>query len=349
MHGLGRAAAAFLVWSVAGASAPPVAAGFALPPAVPGSDLSVMTYNVHGLPWPLAQEREAALGAIADRLAMLRRRGLAPDVVVLEEAFVPKAREIGRAAGYRFAVDGSSARDCGPSAPRDAASSALAEGTAWWRGETERRVLGSGLLVLSDRPVVSVRRMSYGRSCAGWDCLASKGALLVEIALPGGRGTFDVVATHMNSRGASGAADVRSDLAHRLQLLALARFVSACRGPGLPLVIAGDLNVGRVPGRQAALSEAIAGGLGPTGGMRDALRTAVAEGLPLDPDARSALRRGKDLILYAGGDGSVPVLSGVTAPFGRNGAGEMLSDHVGYAAHFRLVPPTVRSGVPATG
>ena len=46
--------------------------------------LSVMTYNVNGLPWPIALGRDAALGRIADRLAGMRRAGRQPHIVLLD-------------------------------------------------------------------------------------------------------------------------------------------------------------------------------------------------------------------------------------------------------------------------
>src|SRR5204862_8341823 len=49
--------------------------------------LSVMTYNVEGLPWPVRRGRGSQLKAIGEQLAALRARGLQPDVVLLQEGF----------------------------------------------------------------------------------------------------------------------------------------------------------------------------------------------------------------------------------------------------------------------
>ena len=43
----------------------------------PDNMLSVMTYNVHGLPWPVAQDRDDALVQIGARLAQMRQAALA--------------------------------------------------------------------------------------------------------------------------------------------------------------------------------------------------------------------------------------------------------------------------------
>ena len=51
------------------------------------ASLSVMTYNVNGLPWPVAFGREAALERIGARLAEMRRGERQPRLVLLQEAF----------------------------------------------------------------------------------------------------------------------------------------------------------------------------------------------------------------------------------------------------------------------
>src|SRR6185503_14927626 len=91
------------------------------------ADFTVLTYNVKGLPWIVAGDRGPALRAIGDRLARLRAVGSQPGVVVLQEAFIAEAREIGARGGYRYQVSGPIVRD-GPSGE--------ISGRAWYRGET---------------------------------------------------------------------------------------------------------------------------------------------------------------------------------------------------------------------
>ena len=43
--------------------------------AEPDRTVSVMTYNVHGVPWPVADDRSAALSAIAAQLRSMRAAG----------------------------------------------------------------------------------------------------------------------------------------------------------------------------------------------------------------------------------------------------------------------------------
>ena len=67
--------------ALAGAPAP------AEPIRLQSTELSVLTYNVRGLPWPLALGRADALKDIGAELARMRREGRQPDVVLIQEGF----------------------------------------------------------------------------------------------------------------------------------------------------------------------------------------------------------------------------------------------------------------------
>jgi hypothetical protein len=83
------------------------APALANPAASPAArDVSLMTYNVHGLPWPIAEDRSADLEAIGTRLRAMRAVGEQPGIVVLQEAFVANAKAIGQTAGYRYSAFG---------------------------------------------------------------------------------------------------------------------------------------------------------------------------------------------------------------------------------------------------
>lgn len=188
--------------------------------------LEVMTYNVKGLPWPAAFGRPGALAAIADRLGQLRAEGRAPQVVVLQEAFTDEAQSIGARAGYRY-------RAIGPAG--DAA-------------------LGSGLVILSDYPIVSLRAMLFpDGACAGVDCLASKGAMAARIAVPGVALPVEVVTTHLNANGRSRASVASRRQAYAAQIAALNGFVDHAPAPVAARIVAGDFNVGHSDERLGAL------------------------------------------------------------------------------------------------
>src|SRR4051794_12601604 len=110
--GPGLIALAALAFSIVAFDSHGSTARYSPPVAQPTSPpLSVLTYNVHGLPWPLASGRNPAFVEIATRLRALRAAGAQPHVVVLQEAFTGAAKSIGAEAGYPFVLIGPSASD----------------------------------------------------------------------------------------------------------------------------------------------------------------------------------------------------------------------------------------------
>lgn len=326
-------AAAVLMTTVGATGVPRASAGMSLP-AIDHA-FSVLTYNVEGLPWPIASGRADDLVAIADRLRDLRATGQAPNVVVLQEAFTTEARAVGRKAGYRYIVDGPSADHAVP-AGTDTGNPAFNAAARWWSGETEGKMLGSGLQLLSDYPIVEIRRMVFpAGDCAGYDCLANKGALLVRVAVPGLATPVDIVTTHLNSRTASGVAKSRADRAYARQVDLLTGFVEKARDPRNPLIVAGDFNLGKTPVRRAALFGQIERRWSAAGSVRNAFGQAVRDRLPMPQDAIATARRAKDWQFFAPGHAAALELTGIAVPFGREPDGDMLSDHVGYIAYFR--------------
>ncbi len=308
-------------------ASPPIYLGAAAP-AVP-ADISVMTYNVKGMPWPLASGRPAALRRIGQRLARMRAMHRQPSVVVLQEAFTPEAKAIAALSGYRFVVTGAYTRGAPADADRASRNRFL--------GETQPAFADSGLIVLSDLPVQSVARAAFpAAACAGWDCLAAKGVALVTLDLPG-KGPLTVATVHLNSQGASGAAKPRTTRAYARQVRFLAEFLGAERGRGAPLILAGDFNRGDRPARIASLGAAlarVAGGAAPD----DALGAL----LPISPrlnrlaDAREIHARGRDLQYAFAGENVRPVPVEAEVPFGTETDGTALSDHMGYTVRYRL-------------
>ena len=322
-------AALLLLPSLNAASARPPAPATIAPAAFDGS-LSVLTYNVHGLPWPFATGRPAAFRQIAARLAEMHAKGTAPQVVVLQEAFTHAAARIGREAGYRYIAYGPGTHQQG-AAPDDAAFLAHAR---WIRGETEGPVLDSGLVILSDYPIIATATVAYPRdACAGYDCLANKGAVLARIAVPGLATPIDIVTTHLNCRERTGVNVARADEAYQRQLDALTAFVTRAHDPALPLIVAGDFNVGKSAPRNAMITAAVAE-LGAT----PSLATLVADHAPLSTDALFSWRKNKDLQLAVPSPAVALSVEAIATPFGHDAEGTMLSDHVGYVARYRLAP-----------
>jgi endonuclease/exonuclease/phosphatase family metal-dependent hydrolase len=333
-------ALATILATLIGAAAPehPTAWSGPLRPASFDGRLSVMTYNVHGLPWPVAWGRTDAFVQITQRLGALRAQGRQPHVVLLQEAFTQQAQAIGRAAGYRYVVEGPSADMTSPDAADATDARYLAAGS-WTRGEGLGKYVGSGLQLLSDFPVVGVRRMVFPAfACAGYDCLANKGALMVSIRLPGHADPIDIVTTHLNSRRASGVDEDRSLQAYRLQVRYLSDFIRKAHDPASALIVAGDFNVGNVPSRRTALLSHVRTDWRQNGDIDDAFGEAVRHHMPLSDDARYAHFRARDWQFYTPGRLTDIELERLDVPFGHAADGSMLSDHVGYTATFDLAP-----------
>lgn len=311
-------------------SAPPVYLGAGRPAVA--ADISVLTYNVKGMPWPLASGRPDALRRIGQRLARMRALGRQPSVVVLQEAFTPEAKAIAVLSGYPFVVEGAYTR----AAP---AASELASRNRFL-GETQAALVDSGLVILSDLPVRAVARAAFPpAACAGWDCLAAKGVAMVTLDVPG-HGAVAVATVHFNCQGASGASKPHTTAAYAEQARFLARFLAAERPRGAPLIVAGDFNRGARPRRTALLDAALAQ-VGDGQAPADALARAIAndpDALARDADARTVRARARDFQFAYPGRRLAPTPIGAEIPFGTETDGTQLSDHIGYTVRYRLQP-----------
>ncbi|QJU60343.1 sphingomyelin phosphodiesterase [Sphingomonas sp. AP4-R1] len=300
------------------------------------SQLSVMTYNVEGLPFPVRIGRADKLRQIGATLATLRAEGRQPHVVVLQEAFSADAKAITAQAGYRYAVNGPASTLQGAQAT-STADRRFADAASLFRGERSGKWADSGLRIASDYPILAVRRMAYpAYACAGFDCLANKGVLAVTIRVPGLPEPVAVVATHLNSRMSSHAPAARSLYAYQRQVDALGDFVRKVVPDNIPFVLAGDLNVGRQIDRRSYLIRNTA-----LWRQSAPLDVAMARCLP-DPacnksnlvDLRYSFRRARDWQFYSPGQRAALQVTAVSGLFGHDAKGAMLSDHVGYVASY---------------
>lgn len=306
--------------------------------------LSVLTYNIEGLPAPFAWGRATAAREIGAKLAEMRAQGTQPHVVVLQEAFGSVQQEIGQRAGYKYIAFGPD-RDLKNDEPMSDEDRAFAAKARMIKGETLGKWRGSGLVILSDYPILSVKRAAFpSYACAGYDCMANKGVLLADILVPGADKPVSVIATHMNSKQASGVSVARFGYAFDRQVETIGKFLAANLDPSAPYVFAGDTNIGKSVTRKAQLE-----------GMFAALPRSVVEPTRMVlatciDDANSgctlnardatekAYRHGKDWQVYA--DGAVTHIRplAIDVPFGPDKNGRMLSDHIGYTALYSLEP-----------
>lgn len=302
------------------------------------SGLSVMTYNVEGLPWPIRWGRANALADIGERLGAMRAEGRQPKVVLLQEAFSDDARAIRAASGYRYAAFGPASGDAGSPATSSADRAFQAE-SGFLKGERSGKLLDSGLIILSDYPILSVRRAAFpDYACAGYDCLANKGMVMAVVAPPGAPGPIAIVNLHLNSKKASGVSLDRANAAFRRQVAAVDAFLNASIAPDMPVIVAGDFNIGRNAERRAIVESMLARQR--DGRPRDAFSLCLEARRACDggraPDALLSRARAKDWQFMLPGADSDWAVSRIATPFGREADGSMLSDHVGYTAYLEL-------------
>jgi endonuclease/exonuclease/phosphatase family metal-dependent hydrolase len=315
---------------------------YPLPASMAAADdpsLSVMTYNVNGLPWPVAFGREAALERIGARLAEMRGAARQPRLVLLQEAFRDDAAAIAQRAGYAHVAYGPDAAFRSAAEPT-AADRRFRKDARWDRGELAPKQLGSGLMVLSDYPITAVDRMAFPDfACAGFDCLANKGVLLVRIAVPGMTEPLTVANAHLNARKAAGVPTTRSYQAYERQVGLMAGFIERRVSRGAPLLLGGDMNIGRDKDRARAFFAAFArSGLTfvtpADGGLRRALSAAARTDAGTRADLLQADHHGKDWLFARAGGGQPMKIRSARVPFGSEGGGEPLSDHVGYVIDY---------------
>lgn len=295
---------------------------------------SVMTYNVAGLPWPVKKGRGEALKKIGDELAKMRAAGTEPDVVLIQEGFRKEIGELVDRSGYPYVARGPKRKQ------RDASLWAKGEKPDYrrvayrWKGEGLGKWGSSGLWVLSNHPIEDVKSHAY-HYCAGLDCLANKGVMLVSLNVPGLPTPVEVADTHLNSKGASRVPRPRNRMAHHLQADEFKRFMAADRTPGAPLIVGGDFNVMHAPDRFDYV-------------MADYPFEVVSRwchNLPgacdtqISYDGDAPWLDTQDLIGFLDGDKVDVTPTRVEATF--DGANEpVLSDHDGYRVTFQLTPKT---------
>lgn len=297
-------------------------------------ELSVMTYNIEGLPWPVRTGRGDKLKAIGRQLAALRVKGIEPDVVLLQEGFREETADLIALSGYPYVARGPRKRQ------RDASPFTREDKPSYKRVKYRRKGEGwgkwgsSGLWVLSNHPISWVKSHAY-HYCAGLDCLANKGVMLVSLDVPGLPVPVEIADTHLNSKGASRVPRNRNRMAHHLQAEELGRFMEADRTAGAPLVVGGDFNVMHAPDRydyvmQRYPFEVVSQVCFQMPASCDAKISADGDAPWLDT---------QDLIGFKQGDRVAIRPVRVEARFdGSAAGGPVLSDHDAYEVTFRLTP-----------
>jgi hypothetical protein len=308
------------------------------------TDISVLTYNVKGLPWPLRldlpePDPHTAMAQIGRHLAHLRANNTAPDVVLVQEGFTETAILIGKLGGYAFAVHGPT-RDDARSAGNAAGDPKPADTSAFNNGEP---ILDSGLHVFSNYPISIVARRAFGKfACAGYDCLAAKGVLVLQIEIPGVPDPVIFMTVHMNANGASGARPEQALAAHQRQMDIFADTLQVDIDPGLPLVFGGDFNIKKAIGRRDYADRRLNGSGLEAVHVVCVRMPACQPRYPVAGDTHWLAPR--DIQGYR--DGRRVRLTPLASEelFSNASNGGRMSDHVGYMARYRLTWPVVVAG-----
>lgn len=301
------------------------------PPLHFDGELSVLTYNVKGLPWPVAQGRVQALDQIGNRLSDLRIQGRHPEIIILQEAFTDEAKAIATVAGYRYVADGPGAPDKSLMVA-NAEDAQFSKNGSWWKGEGVGKWTNSGLQILSDFPITAVHTAPFpATACAGYDCLANKGAMLADIYVEPFNTKVQVGNIHMNSKRHSMVSKERRLYAYRRQVDAAHAFYRRYRDDRLPLIFGGDFNPGTIQKRQKSLFSRD----WPVHPANDALRI-LASRTVISAEAKAALKKASDWqFVEPGKIKDIQVIS-ATIPFGTNPSTSSLSDHIGYSINYRI-------------
>jgi hypothetical protein len=212
-------------------------------------ELSVLSYNVHGLSWVFTRDDPGRNSPLIGRLAARY------DVVLLQEDF-EYGDEIAEPLGVRTIVQGNGMR---PDPRLILAKILFFPFSLFLPGFSPP--YGSGLTTATTLPVAprGVVKHAY-RECDGWfggrsDCWASKGFLRVRIEVGDGI-EIDLYNTHLDSGGDEAARTTRVT-----QLAELAEAIERDSGE-VPLVVAGDLNLEPSRPGDGALLAAFRGRLG---------------------------------------------------------------------------------------
>jgi endonuclease/exonuclease/phosphatase family metal-dependent hydrolase len=228
---------------------------------VASMEISVLTLNVAGLPWPIAYgkrsrqldangeripiklNRAKAAAAIGTTLGDMRRDGSEPDIILLQEAFIGASLQVAILGGYTNWVAGP-ARDDKSENFSKRASATYIENSSKWNGEKLDKRLSSGLLIASNFPITESFKTPFHKwECAGIDCMANKGVVMARIEIPGAPNALEVVTTHYNSKASAGVPLQRTVDSHKLEVGATGEFLERVTNYDLPFIWGGDLNM----------------------------------------------------------------------------------------------------------
>jgi endonuclease/exonuclease/phosphatase family metal-dependent hydrolase len=181
-------------------------------------------------------------------------------------------------------------------------------------------------------------------ACAGFDCLANKGVLIAHLHVPGSNQPVSIVNTHLNARKAAGVPVARTQHAFARQVELMARFVAEHVPAGRPMILGGDMNIGKDRQRAemffAQFARARLGFVSP--GLSGARRALAASACPDAATRRDLIRasqHAKDWLFARDASHAPMPFATAHVPFGTEADGIALSDHIGYVIDYSPAAP----------
>lgn len=293
-----------------------------------GSTLRVLSYNINGLPAPLASNKTPHFERIAEVLKERRADNTHPHIVVLQEAFDSDTRVIPEVAGYPYVLFGPGRKD---SSKRGNVHWAQKTRKSYVSFSNPQKFTGSGLVVMSDYPIVEARHKAFNSDeCAGIDCLSNKAILLARVAVPGFAEPFDIVTAHFNSLNSAKAPERTVRKAFEKQTKVMDWFLGKlCQRN--PLLVAGDLNTKHAD-RYAYFRKYV--GLADAG--EDCLLSGAGCRIETGVTNQMVWKGTNDKHFYRSSNQVALMPSFIDRPFDETLNGKPLSDHRGYEVHYKL-------------
>jgi len=300
-------------------------AAFAQPTVI---DLRVLSYNINGLPSPIKKGKGPHYARIAEVLNERRAKGIQPHIVLIQEAFDGRSNIVAETTGYKYVLAGPGRKD------------ASKHGKAHWAQKTRKayasfsdpqKFLNSGLIILSDYPIIEARHKAFSSDeCAGFDCLSNKAILLARVQVPGVESPVDIINSHFNSRRSAKAPNKAVLKAHYRQTETLKWFLDQVN-TGNATIVAGDFNTKQTE-RYTYFKKTI--------GYKDAgeicLKMAESCVLAAGTAPELVLYQTNDKHFYTDGDGARISPLHMERNFDEMLDGKPLSDHLGYEVIYEI-------------
>jgi len=177
--------------------------------------LSVMNYNIKGLPLPWLKHK-GRYERIAKAILTLKDSVGLPDILSLQESIQKRTKAIPLMTKYPFVTKG-----------------------------PEKKFLrsSSGVVTMSKYQIIQKNTLVYDK-CASYDCLARKGVLHTRIRVPGMPVDIDLYSTHTQA-GPTGDFITPKKLTDKIrdyQVFKMADFVVKTHNPRNILLMVGDFN-----------------------------------------------------------------------------------------------------------